>query len=156
MYLLRRLLDSMTQNYAITFRPLNLADVKRLSIAFKKNNLCVIPTDYAAFLCWTDGLVWRDLELFSVYEYERPDTVYPQPTLLSVQNKKVLENAFPHKLALGRGLESLICYDEQTKQYEILDRFTYQQIITFPRFIDVLFFYVCRVHSVTLPTDTAS
>ena len=95
MYLLRRLLDMMTQDYAITFRPLNLAEVKRLSIALKKNNLCIIPLDYANFLCWSDGLVWRNLELFSVYSYERPDTVYPHPTLLEVQKKHIVEDAFP-------------------------------------------------------------
>ena len=35
MYLLRHLLDLMT-NYAMTFRPLNLAEIKRLSITLKK------------------------------------------------------------------------------------------------------------------------
>ena len=156
MYLMRRLLDNMTQNYAITFRPLQLGEVKRLSIALKKNKMCVIPSDYANFLCWTDGLVWQDLELFSVYEYERPDTVYFQPTLLGIQQKKLLGDAFPHKLVLGRALEVLICYDEQTKLYEILDRFTFQAIVKFSRFIDVLYFYAGKEHSVTSPTETAS
>jgi len=156
MYLLRHLLDLMTQNYAMTFRPLNLAEIKRLSITLKKNKLGVIPSDYAFFLCWTDGLVWHDLELFSVYEYDRPDTVYPQPTLLAVQKKKILEDAFPQKLVLGRGSEVLICYDAQTKLYEVLDRFTYQSVIKFPRFIDLLYFYAVHEHSTTSPTETAS
>lgn len=156
MYLLRQLLDKMTQDYALTFRPLKLAEVKRLSITLKKNNLCIIPSDYANFLCWTDGLVWHDLELFSVYSYERPDTVYPHPTLLDIQKKHILEEAFPRKIVLGRGAENLICYDEKTKRYEILNRFTYQPVIQFPRFIDVLYFYVGQEKSTTSPTETAS
>ena len=156
MYLLRQLLDRMTQDYALTFRPLKLAEVKRLSIALKKNNLCVIPSDYANFLCWTDGLVWHDLELFSVYSYERPDTVYPHPTLLEIQKKQLLEHAFPHKIVLGRSIEELVCYDTKTKLYEVLNRFSYQPIIQLPRFIDILYFYVGKGNSVTVPTETAS
>lgn len=156
MYLLRHLLDTMTQDYALTFRPLNLAEVKRLSIALKKNNLCVIPSDYANFLCWSDGLVWRNLELFSVYSYERPDTVYPHPTLLEIQKKHLLEDAFPHKIILGRELESIICYDEQKRLYEILERFSYQPVIQFARFVDLLYFYVGKERSSTVPTETAS
>jgi len=156
MYLLRHLLDTISQDYALTFRPLNLGEVKRLSIALKKNNLCVIPSDYANFLCWSDGLVWHDLELFSVYSYERPDTVYPQPTLLDIQKKHLLENAFPHKIVLGRCAEELICYDERIKRYEVLNRFSYQTVIQFPRFVDMLYFYVGKEKSVTSPTETAS
>ena len=156
MYLLRHLLDLMTQNYAMTFRPLNLAEIKRLSITLKKNKLGVIPSDYAFFLCWTDGLTWNGLELFSVYPHERSDTVYPQPTLLEAQQKSPLENAFPDRLVLGRCWEDLICYNSKTKLYEILNRFTYEPVLTFSRFVDLLYHYAHFDGVVTLPTDTAS
>ena len=156
MYLLRSLLDKINESYAQTFHPLDVAQVKRLSIVMKKAGFEVVPMDYVNFLTWTDGLVWNDLELFSVYPHDRADTIYAQPTLLDMQKKHCLQDTFPHKLILGSALEELICYNADSKKYEILDRFTYESILQFPRFVDVLYFYAHAKGSVTSPTETGS
>ena len=156
MYLLRVILDKLNQNYAMTFPPLQKEQIKRFSIVMKKAGFNVIPPGYGEFLCWTDGLTWSGLELFSVYPHERSDTVYPQPTLLEVQQKYPLEDAFPDRIVLGRCWEDLICYNGQTKLYEILNRFTYEPVLTFSRFVDLLYHYAHFDGVVTLPTETAS
>ena len=156
MYLLRFLLDKANENYALTFPPLEVGEVKRFSIVMKKAGFGVVPSDYVNFLTWSDGLVWHDLELFAVYPHDRPDTIYAQPTLLDMQKKQLLGEAFANKLVIGRASEELICYDTEHKLYEILDRFSYEPLLQFPRFVDLLYFYVCHNGIVTLPTETGS
>ena len=156
MYLFRFLLDRANEDYALIFPPLELMQIKRFSIVMKKSGFDVVPSDYVNFLTWSDGLVWHDLELFSIYSHERPDTIYLQPTLLEIQKKRLLGDAFMQKLVIGRASEELICFDTETKIYEILDRFSYKPLLKFPRFVDLLYFYIRQNGIATSPTETGS
>ena len=135
------ILNSMYQHYAMVFPPTPIMEIQRASISLVKQGLIQIPTDYVQFLSITDGLSWTGLELFSIYEHERKDCVFPGIQLLSYQKQIDLKGLFPKSLVLGFAPEQLILYTALQKEYIIINRYTFSPIIKLPRFADVLYFY---------------
>jgi hypothetical protein len=141
------ILNTLYQNYAQFFPPVQMMDIQRTSIALVKKGWIQIPSDYIQFLHITDGLSWNGLELFAIHEHERRDSVFGQPTLLAYQTEYSLKQLFPKSLIVGRATEALILYRLDLKEYHILDRYTFDVIIKLPRLTDVLHFYAKSVLS---------
>ena len=135
------LLNNMYQNYASLFPPVTLTDIQRVSIQLVKQGLVQIPSDYIQFLEITDGLSWNGLELFSIYEHDRKDSVFPSVQLLSYQGSQHLKSLFPKSLILGVAMEYFVLYDSLKKEYLLVNRYTYEPVIKLPRLADVLYFY---------------
>ena len=55
------------------------------------------------------------------------------------------------KLLLGYGWETLIVYDFSVKEYQLLDRYTYQVILHFATFVDFLNYMIQPIQK-KLPT----
>ena len=138
---LNTVLNNMYQNYALVFPPVNIMDIQRTSISLVKQGLIQIPSDYIQFLSITDGLNWNGLELFSIYEHERKDCVFPTLQLQSYQTTQNLKALFPKSLILGIASEHFILYESPKKEYMIINRYTYAPIVRLPRLADVLYFY---------------
>lgn len=135
------ILNNMYQHYALVFPPAELMEIQRVSIQLVKQGLIQIPNDYIQFLEITDGLSWNGLELFSIYEQERKDSVFPSVQLLSYQARQNLKGLFPKSLVLGFAPEQLILYEAPKKAYTIVDRYTYEPVVQLPRLADILYFY---------------
>ena len=135
------ILNTMYQRYAMVFPPAAIMDIQRTSISLVKQGLIQIPTDYIQFLSVTDGLAWNGLELFSIYEHERKDCVFPGLQLQSYQATQNLKALYPKSLILGFAPEQLILYTAPQKEYLIINRYTFTPVVKLPRFADVLYFY---------------
>lgn len=141
------ILNTLYQNYAQFFSPAQMMDIQRTSISLVKKGWIQIPSDYIQFLHITDGLSWNGLELFSIHEHERRDSVFGQPTLLGYQTDYSLKQLFAKALIVGRFCEELILYRSDLKEYHIVGRYTFDVIIKLPRLTDVLHFYAKPVLS---------
>ena len=135
---LRKNIQLLKDNYAITFPPLSSIQVQQASVTLVKAGLPPIPLDYVSFLTETNGLSWNGCVLFSLRNEARNKGAFFHPGIL--QNYGFCQNnaLMKKKLLLGYGWESLFIYDFICKEYQVIDRYTYQLIISFQTFSDYL------------------
>lgn len=139
MILLNSLLNQFKMKNALLFRGASLTEVQSVSISLVKAKFERIPRGYLKFLNLSDGMVWQDLELFGCVPHERAGTVFDQPDLLDYQTKYAQGHFFARRLILGRALESLICYNGETRCYELINRDSLLTTLQLPRFEDLLY-----------------
>ena len=135
---LKKHLKCLYENYAVVFPPIDSKLVQQGSVKLVKSGIVPIPLDYVAFLSLTNGLSWNGLELFSLNNLERAKGAFHHPGILDnfsfCQNNALMKK----KLLLGYGWESLIVYDFTQKEYQLIDRYTYRLIISFPTLVAFL------------------
>ena len=139
MILIPSLLIQLKMNGAQVFPGATLTEVQAVSILLVKAGFPRIPRGYLTFLEQSDGFQFADVELFSCGNHERAGTVFNQPTLEGYQTKYAKGKFFASRLVLGRALESLICYNAQSKCYELIHRDSLQVMLKFPRFVDIFY-----------------
>ena len=84
--------------------------------------------------------MYNVLECFCAGTHERSETVFNQPELLPYQEKYAVGKIFSKRLILGRKGEIWICYDTSCRCYLLLDRWSLETILQFPRFEDLLYY----------------
>ena len=141
MTLLNKLLKKMYEDYAVVFPKVDSIKVQQSSLKLFKAGFPVIPTDYVVFLSMTNGLFWNGLTLFALTKQEREKGAFYHPGIMDTYAGYQKNTLMHKKLLLGYAPEELIVYVAEAKLYQILDRYTYEVILTLPRFFDVLYFY---------------
>lgn len=135
---LKKCLKCLYENYAIVFPPVDAKTVQQASVKLVKSGVTPIPLDYVSFLSLTNGLSWNGMELFSLNNIERAKGAFHHPGIMDnfsfCQNNALMKR----KLLLGYGWETLIVYDFAQKEYQLVDRYTYRVILSFPTFIEFL------------------
>lgn len=131
-------LKCLHDNYAVMFPGVDAKSAQQASVTLVKSSVPPIPLDYVSFLSATNGLSWNGVELFSLNNIERNKGATHHPGIM--QNYQFCQNnaVMRKKVLLGYGWETIIVYDFAQKEYQVLDRFTYQIILTFATFVDFL------------------
>ena len=131
-------LKCLYEHYAVFLPPIDSKTAQQASVTLVKAGVPPIPLDYVSFLSKANGMSWNGIVFFALQDTERNKGAFHHPGIL--QNKSFCQsNAVMHKkLWLGYGCESLIVYDFLAKEYQVLDRYTYQKIYTFPTLIALL------------------
>ena len=139
---LNKCLRSLYENYAVVFPPVDPKIAQQASVKLVKSGVPPIPLDYVSFLAATNGLSWNGIELFSLSNIERNKGAFYHPGILDnfqfCQNNVLMKK----KLLLGYGWELMLVYDFLKKEYQMLDRYTYIIVRTFPTFLDFLLYTV--------------
>ena len=139
---LKTCLKCLSDNYAVLFPGVDPRSVQQASVHLVKAGIPPIPLDYVAFLSETNGLSWNGMDLFSLDNIDRDKGAFYHPGILSqmafCQNNALMKR----KLLLGTGWEELLVFDFGIKQYVLLDRYTYQPVISFDSFPAVLTYII--------------
>ena len=141
MKLIHQVLKQMHENYAVFFPPCEALTIQKLSVALVKNGFSKIPTDYLSFLQETDGLSYNGVELYGVQSHERGNGAYSHTSLVTEAEQHIQNPLLKGKLIIGNAPETLLLYNGQTKQYELICRYTYATLLQLPRFFDVLYYF---------------
>ena len=148
---LNKCLKCLYENYAVVFPPIDSKLAQQASVKLVKSGLPPIPLDYVSFLAATNGLSWNGVDLFSLNNIARAKGAFHHPGILDYfsfcQNNPLMKK----KLLLGFGWETLLVYDFSEKTYQLLDRYTYDKIITFQTLIDFLQYLIKPIQK-QLPT----
>ena len=139
MSLLQSLIVQLKNKDAQLFPGAPIPQIQTTSILLVKAGFQRIPRDYITFLQLSDGFAWNGIELFSCKTHERAGTVFSQPTLQEYQQRYLTGKFWTSYLVVGRAMECLICYNFKNKNYQLLDRYSLQPILKFPRFQDILY-----------------
>ena len=139
MILLSTMLTQLKIKGALVFPPVSLTEAQAVSILLVKGGFPRIPRGYLSFLSQSDGLQYEGIEFFSCLTRERAGTVFNQPTLEGYQSKYATGRFFSSRLVLGRATECLICYNADSKCYELIQRDGLQVMLKFPRFTDIFY-----------------
>ena len=135
---LNKCLKCLYENYAVVFPPVDSKVVQQASVKLVKSGVPPIPLDYVSFLAATNGLSWNGVDLFALNNIERAKGAFHHPGILDYfsfcQNNPLMKK----KLLLGFGWETLLVYDFTKKVYQLIDRYTYEEIIVFQTLIDFL------------------
>lgn len=133
-----QILKCLYEHYAVVFPPIEPKEALQASVKLVKAGVSSIPTDYVSFLSATNGLVWNGITLFSLNQIEREKGAFFHPGIM--QNYVFCQNnpTMKRKLLLGWGWETIIVYDSNLKEYQILDRYTYAPIAGYSNFLDFL------------------
>lgn len=134
-----QILKCLYEHYAVVFSPIDAKEAPQASVTLIKAGVPAIPTDYITFLTATNGLSWNGITLFSLNSIEREKGAFFHPGIM--QNYAFCQNnaVMKRKILLGWGLETLIVYDAANKEYQILDRYTYESVASYPTFVDFLY-----------------
>lgn len=139
---LNNCLKCLYDHYAVVFPPIDPKVAQQASVKLVKSGVPPIPLDYVSFLSLTNGLSWNGVDLFSLNNIEREKGAFFHPGILD-QFQFCLNNALmKKKLLLGYGWETLLIYDFVQKEYQLIDRYTYEKIIAFQTFIDFLHYMI--------------
>lgn len=138
---LNHILQVLYKNYAVVFPPVKTEEAQRASIALVKAGLPAIPRDYVRFTEATNGLFWNGLELFGLSEQKRGQGAFVHTGISQTYAGFATNPLLRKKLVLGWAPEELIVYAPVEREYQIIDRFRYEIVLRFPRFLDVLYFY---------------
>ncbi len=141
MKLLNTILKKLYQDYAIVYPPAAPEEIKQLSFTLLKNRLPQIPADYADFLSKTNGLYWNGLELYATTQQERNKGAFFHTGILQNYMLQADNPLLNGRIVIGLAPEEVVVYDGKSKEYQILDRYTYAVLLRLPRFFDVLYFY---------------
>ncbi|MBN1783453.1 MAG: hypothetical protein JW812_00620 [Alphaproteobacteria bacterium] len=124
----------MIPKNAHRFDPFDLKDLVQINAALKHNRLSEIPADYVSFLSKTNGLIFRDLELYGVLPHIIKERFFSFPDIVSY-NKRYADHPFLiHKLIVGQDSQSFLVYDAPKKVYLLCDRISFQPTQVFQRF----------------------
>lgn len=156
MKLLNQLLKKLYEDYAVVFPGVDALKVQQSSLTLFKAGVPVIPADYVSFLSVTNGLFWNGVAFFALNEQERDKGAFFHPGIMESYTLYQKNNLMRKKLLLGRAPEELIVYAAESKVYQLLDRYTYEVILTFPRFFDVLYFYARELMEKEPPASLAA
>lgn len=148
MKLIHVLLKKIYQDSAVVFNPVALTDVQRAVIEMVKNKAPKLPPDYMSFLTEVNGFYWNGIYMFGLYEQERAEGSYMHPGILETYSKFLKKEVFKNRLVLGYAIEEIITYNASNREYQILSRYDYRILYRFPRFFDVLYYYVSETLSV--------
>lgn len=135
---LRKNIQLLKDNYAVTFPPLSSIQVQQASVTLVKAGLPPIPLDYVSFLTETNGLSWNGCILFSLRNEARNKGAFFHPGILQNYGFCQHNALMKKKLLLGYGWETLFIYDFIRKEYQVIDRFTFQPITSYTTFSDYL------------------
>lgn len=117
-----------------TFDPFDLNDLDRINAALKHNRLAEIPSAYVDFLTSTNGLIFRDLELYGTSVQMVKERFFSFPDIVGY-NKRYTDHPFLiQKLILGQNSHCFIIYDAQKKNFVLADRISFQPVQTFENF----------------------
>ena len=149
---LNKCLKCLYEHYAVVFPPVDPKTVQQASVTLVKAGVPPIPLDYVSFLGATNGLFWNGITLFALNNIERNKGAFTHPGILQhyafCQNNAVMKKT----LLLGYGWETLITYDFATKEYRLLDRFTYQSLFVFQTFVKFLQYITRHLQAQATPT----
>ena len=139
---LKQCLKCLYENYAVVFPAIEPKIVQQASVKLVKAGVPPIPLDYVSFLALTNGLSWNGVDLFSLENIERNKGAFHHPGIL--QNYQFCQNnaVMQKKLLLGYGWETVIVYDFSIKEYQLLDRYTYQAVLHFATFADFMSYMI--------------
>ena len=135
-------LKCLHDNYAVVFPPIDPKRAQQTSVKLVKAGVPPIPLDYIGFLALSNGLSWNGMDLFALENIPREKGAFYHPGIL--QNMVFCQNntLMKKKLLLGTGWEELLIYDFTTKTYSLIDRYSYDTVVSFPTFLDVLKYIV--------------
>lgn len=133
-----KILKCLYEHYAVVFPPIEAKEAQQASVKLVKAGVPAIPSDYTLFLTATNGLSWNGIALFSLSNIEREKGAFSHPGIM--QNYEFCQNnpLMKRKLLLGWGLETIIVYDALIKEYQLIDRYTYTIIKSYPTITDFL------------------
>lgn len=106
----------------ITFTPCSESEISKTSALLAASGFCAIPAEYKDFLKLSDGLSYNGLEFFGIQNHNRIIKKYTFPDIAASTFHYKGYAFFKHKLVLGRISEALICYDNISDDYTIVDR----------------------------------
>ena len=148
---LKECLKELHDNYAILFPPLEPRLAQQASVRLVKAGVPPIPLDYVLFLAQTNGLSWNGMDLFALENIERNKGAFVHPGIM--QNFSFCQNnaVMTKKLLLGYGWEELLVYDFGQKEYQLMDRYAYDVVATFPTILDFLCYIAKSIHKSVTP-----
>ena len=135
---IKQCLEILRENYAVLFPPVNPIAVQQASVRLVKSGAPAVPADYVAFLAETNGLFWNGNELFSLNNLDRDKGAFRHCGLLEQAQTVAQHPMMRKRLWLGIGVEVMLVYDAGTRQYMVLDRYTYEPVQVFASLTDVL------------------
>lgn len=106
----------------ITFTPCPESEITKVSTLLAASGFCALPQEYKEFLRQTDGLSYNGVEFFGIQNHNRTLKKYTFPDIAASTFHYKGYAFFRHKLVLGRISEALICYDQNSDDYTIVDR----------------------------------
>lgn len=145
MRVLHQVLKKIYQDYAVLFPPADYREIQEISQALVQMGLVPLPGDYSDFLLLTNGLFWNGLEIFATTEQERNNGAFFHRGIFQMQKVLLANNGLKNKIVFAMAPEEYIAYDIQRKEYQIIDRYSYTVFVKFPRFSDILYYYVQNI-----------
>ncbi len=106
----------------ITFTPCSENEIAKASSLLAASGFCALPEEYKEFLRQTDGLSYNGVEFFGIQNHNRILKKYTFPDIAASTFHYKGYAFFKRKLVLGRISEALICYDNISDDYTIVDR----------------------------------
>ena len=140
--MLRRILDTLKNDDAVFFPPIDERSLRFTASMLASHNFPMLPQDYIALLKETDGLGGNGIEFYGTRANDRENLGYTLPGLIEANLDFANIPMMRGKLLLGRASEELFVYDTADMKYHILDRLDFQVSCSFATFAEAVYLFV--------------
>jgi len=122
----------------LLFPESNHDDIKRMSSRLVSGGFPEIPSDYADFLLFSNGLCYDGLLFFGTQSHNRKEKNYEFYSLWDFNVNFLEYEFFTDKLLIGHISESFIIFDKNTQHYSLIDGINLCPQIEFSNFDELL------------------
>ena len=151
MDVLQTLLTRFKSKDAILLPPAGEQIIAPFRMTLARNKIPQPAPDYFKFLAFTDGLIFNGLKIFGTQTHQREEKNYAFPSLLEINMNFLARNRSHDFVILGEINEDLIIYHIKEKNYQLIDKTDLVSEISFPRFYDILYYFIEEFSKGSLP-----